>query len=196
MDTPVILVCNVLWYIGAYIAVWAVFILCIIQTVFKESLVMDIYWFFVQTNLDKYITIKKYSFAIETSQKNYNAYTPIWHIWFAYNHVNTLRPRQNGRHFPDDIFKCIFLNENVWITIKISLKFVPKFPINDIPALVQIMAWRRPGDKTMLQKSTCIPNLVIPLFFKYIQKKSARKGESREMYNAMCHANDNPPHSK
>ena len=28
-------------------------------------------------------------------------------------HLNTLRPRQNGRHFPDDVFKCIFLNENV-----------------------------------------------------------------------------------
>ena len=27
--------------------------------------------------------------------------------------INTLRPRQDGRHFPDDIFKCIFLNENV-----------------------------------------------------------------------------------
>ena len=38
---------------------------------------------------------------------------------------NTLRPRQNGRHFPDDIFKCIFVNENVWIAIEISLKFVP-----------------------------------------------------------------------
>ena len=37
---------------------------------------------------------------------------------------NTLRPRQNGRHFPDDIFKSIFLNENVWISIKISLKFI------------------------------------------------------------------------
>ena len=37
-------------------------------------------------------------------------------------HVNTLRPRQNGRHFPDDIFKCIFLDENVLILIKISLK--------------------------------------------------------------------------
>ena len=24
---------------------------------------------------------------------------------------NTLRPKQNGRHFPDDIFKCICLNE-------------------------------------------------------------------------------------
>ena len=63
--------------------------------------------------------------------------------------VNTLRPRQNGRHFADDIFKYIFLNENIWILIKISLKFVPKGPINNIPALVQIMAWRRPGDKPL-----------------------------------------------
>ena len=38
--------------------------------------------------------------------------------------------------FPDDIFKCIFLNENVWIVIKISLKFVLKGPMNNIPALV------------------------------------------------------------
>ena len=50
--------------------------------------------------------------------------------------VNTLRPRQNGRHFADDIFKCILLNENVWSSIKISLKFVRKGPINNIPALV------------------------------------------------------------
>ena len=63
--------------------------------------------------------------------------------------LNTLRPRQNGRHFADDIFMCIFLNENVWIAIKISLKFVPKGPINNIPALVQTMAWRRPGDKPL-----------------------------------------------
>ena len=62
---------------------------------------------------------------------------------------NTLRPGQNGRHFADDIFKCIFSNENVWISIKISLKFVPKGPINNIPALVQIMVWRRPGDKPL-----------------------------------------------
>ena len=48
-----------------------------------------------------------------------------------------------------NIFKCIFLNENAWISIKISLKFVPKGQINNIPALVQIMAWRRPGDKPL-----------------------------------------------
>ena len=63
--------------------------------------------------------------------------------------INTLRPRQNGRHFADDIFKCIFLNENVKISVKISLKSVPMGPINNIPALVQIMAWRRPGDKVL-----------------------------------------------
>ena len=64
-------------------------------------------------------------------------------------HLNTMRQRQNGRHLPDDIFKCISLNENVWISIEISLKFVRKGSINNIPALVQMMAWRRPGDKPL-----------------------------------------------
>ena len=63
--------------------------------------------------------------------------------------INTLRPRQNGRNFADDTFKHIFLNQNVRISIKISLKFVPKSPINYIAALVLIMAWRRPGDKPL-----------------------------------------------
>ena len=63
--------------------------------------------------------------------------------------VNTLRPRQNGRHFPEDIFKCIFLNESIWILIEASLKFVPTGPINNIPALIQIMAWRQPGNKPL-----------------------------------------------
>ena len=43
---------------------------------------------------------------------------------------------QNGRHFADNIFKCIFVNENVRIPIEVSLKFVPKGPINNISALV------------------------------------------------------------
>ena len=63
--------------------------------------------------------------------------------------LNTLRPKQNGCHFADDVFKCIFLNENVWILFKISLNIVPKGPINNIPSLVRIMAWRRPGDKSL-----------------------------------------------
>ena len=61
----------------------------------------------------------------------------------------TLRPRQNGCHFADDSFKRTFLNENFRIPIKNSLNFVPKGPINNIPALAQIMAWRRSGDKPL-----------------------------------------------
>ena len=45
----------------------------------------------------------------------------------------------------DDSFKCIFLNENEKITIRISLKFVPMSPIDIKPVLVQEMAWRRTG---------------------------------------------------
>ena len=70
---------------------------------------------------------------------------------------NTLRPRHNGRHFVDNIFKCIFLNENAWIPVKISLKFVPKGPINNIPALVLIMAWRRSGDKPLSEPMIGLP---------------------------------------
>ena len=49
----------------------------------------------------------------------------------------------------DDTFKRIFLNENLRISIKVSLKFVPKGEINNNPALVMIMAWRRSGDKPL-----------------------------------------------
>ena len=57
-----------------------------------------------------------------------------------------------GRNKIDAISQTTFsnaisFNENVWIPIKISLKFVPKGRINNIPALVLIMAWRRTGDK-------------------------------------------------
>ena len=73
----------------------------------------------------------------------------VWETWSTLTVFNTLRPRQNGRHFPDDFCKWIFLNENVWISIKISPKFVPKGAVNNIPALVLIVAWRRTGDKPL-----------------------------------------------
>ena len=63
--------------------------------------------------------------------------------------VNTLRLKQNGRHFIDNIFKCIFFSENARISIKISLKFVPKGLINNIPTLVEIMAWCQTGNKPL-----------------------------------------------
>ena len=70
----------------------------------------------------------------------------------SWNCINTLRPRQNWRHIADDTFNCILAIENVRSLIEISLKFVPKGPINNIPALVLIMAWRSPGDKPFLHQ--------------------------------------------
>ena len=63
--------------------------------------------------------------------------------------LNNLRSGQNGRHFPDDIFEYIFLNENVWIQIK-SLNYVPYGLIDNMLVLViKTMAWCRPGDNPL-----------------------------------------------
>ena len=59
-----------------------------------------------------------------------------WRLHICAYFINILRSGQNHRHFPDDIFKCIVLNENVWISLR----------INNIPVLAQIMAWHRSGD--------------------------------------------------
>ena len=87
--------------------------------------------------------------------------------------LNAFRPRQNVRHFPGNLFSNAFFNENVQISIKVSLKFVPGGPVNNFPALVQIMAWRRPGDKPLsepmmisLQAHICVtrPQWVIYIY--------------------------------
>ena len=62
---------------------------------------------------------------------------------------NSSPPGQNGRHFADDMFKCISLNENIWMSNKISLKYVSWGLIDNMTALIQIMAWRHPGDKPL-----------------------------------------------
>ena len=64
---------------------------------------------------------------------------------------NTLRLKQDGRHFTDYIFKSPLLKENYCKLIKLSLKFVPRGLINNTPALVQIIVWRRTGPKSLLE---------------------------------------------
>ena len=61
-------------------------------------------------------------------------------------------PMQNCRHFADGFLKRIFFNGNVWISIKTSLTYVPKGPINNESALVQVMALRRKGDKPLSEQ--------------------------------------------
>ena len=89
----------------------------------------------------------------------------------------------NGRHLADDIFKCIFLNENVWIPIKISLTFVPKGRINNIPSLVQIMAWRRPGDKPLSEPlMVSLPTHICVTRPQWVNKPSLVQITSRRLF--------------
>ena len=56
-------------------------------------------------------------------------------------------PEKKWQHFADDSFKCIFMNQKCFISIKISLKFVPEGPIAH--NVVQVMAWCQTGDKPL-----------------------------------------------
>ena len=90
---------------------------------------------------------------------------PQHFLWFynehcAYRWVNSSLPGQHGRHFTEDVFRCTLMNEKFCILIKISLKGVPKGPIGDKPALVEIMAWCQVGDKPFSEQSGTEPNLV------------------------------------
>ena len=55
------------------------------------------------------------------------------------------------RHFQMDFLEWKCMNFDLFT---ISLKFDPRGPVNNIPSLVQIMAWRRPGDKPLSEPMT------------------------------------------
>ena len=111
-----------------------------------------------------------------------------------FNTLSMLRPSQNSRHFPDYIFKCIDLNENVWISLKfggwgwggVVVGWGGGCPINIGSwggvggvqlTLVQIMVWRRPGDKPLAE-----PMMVSLLMHIYICV-------SRSQWVKPCHYN-------
>ena len=78
-------------------------------------------------------------FSYSKNLQDYTIEVKVMKIYMQWL-INSSPPGQFGRKIEDDVFKCIFFNENVRISIKISLKFVPKGPINDKSALVEVMA--------------------------------------------------------
>ena len=64
--------------------------------------------------------------------------------------VNTMRPRQNGRHFVDYISNqfLYMTSDLIWTDLNF-IDCVPKYSRNDIVAVVQIMTWRRTGDNSL-----------------------------------------------
>ena len=54
----------------------------------------------------------------------------------VYLHINLSPPEQNGLHFADDIFRCIFVNDKFRIFIENSPNFIPKVPLRNNLTLV------------------------------------------------------------
>ena len=84
-----------------------------------------------------------------------------------------LKPEQNGCLFADDIFKCIFLNENVQISHEISVKYVPGGLMDAKSALFQVMAWHRTGDNPLPESTRYVEGTptseVTPVTIRYIR---------------------------
>ena len=76
----------------------------------------------------KYLVINLSSTPVSRNRRILNKKT--------HTHINSSPPGQIGHHFADDIFICMFENEKICILIEISLKFIPKDPIDNKPALV------------------------------------------------------------
>ena len=92
-------------------------------------------WCFLDLRLNKPLSKQSWRWWFETPSRL------LWRQCNGALLINTLRPRQNGRRW--------HFQMHVWIPIAISLKFVPEDPVSNIPALVRIVAWRRPGDKLL-----------------------------------------------
>ena len=101
--------------------------------------ITDICWYSWNSGQTGYI--KPMSLTAHTACKKY--------IYVSVLLIHLPLHGQNGRHFADDIFKCFFMNEKFCIAIQIPLKFVPEGPVYNNPALVEIIAWRRIGDKPL-----------------------------------------------
>ena len=105
-----------------------------------------LYFLMLSKTLMKVQSTKYYS--LELSHRYKTHHSPYWpYSLIAY--TSTHLPWTKWPPFRRGISKYIFSNENVWISLKISLKFVSNVRNYNIPALIQIMAWRLPGDKPL-----------------------------------------------
>ena len=110
-----------------------------------ENIVCKMATIFTRLQCVKYSQILSTTPVITIMWDNSYHMVYSWALMFSWTRLitSTLRRRQDGRRFPDDIFKCIFLNENDKIPIQISIKFVPRSPIDNKPAPIHylIQCW-------------------------------------------------------
>ena len=88
---------------------------------------------FFDLRLNKRLSKRSWGWLFETLSRLLWGYCSedIVFYW-RFPDLNILRSRQKCHHVADSIFKCIFLNTNVWIMLVFSLKSVSKSLINNI----------------------------------------------------------------
>ena len=81
-------------------------------------------------------------------------------------------------------FQAHFLERKCQNLIKISLNFVPMSPFDNIPALFQIMAWRRPGDKPLSEAMiVSLPTHICVTRPQWVNIADGKLNLERNMYN-------------
>ena len=88
----------------------------------------------------------------QSMRKKFPCHGVVMSIRNTLDIVNSLT---DGRHFAYNIFKGIFMNEKYFNLIRISPNFVPKDPIDNKSALVQVITLRRTGDKPLPEPFVC-----------------------------------------
>ena len=69
--------------------------------------------------------------GVALNRTRFQSYNFPYHYWSAIGVNVTHLSGQNGRHFADDVFKCICMNEKFCVSNRILLKFIPKCPIDN-----------------------------------------------------------------
>ena len=105
-----------------------------------------------------------------------------------------MRLRQNGRLFADNIFKCIYLNENFWILKRISLKHISYGLIDNMAALVQIIPLSNMAICTQNMQRTwgaIASATIVPRSYSSHHRFSMR-GDLKHCWHTVCHISHNP----
>ena len=114
-----------------------------------------IYENFHENKNNIYISIAKDIMSFKQTRTNQMKWGKGLHILIVRYQIKKqqwgrwLMLRLNGHHFAEDIFECIFLNKNCWISNTCWIKYFPYGPVGNISPLAQILAWYRTGDKPL-----------------------------------------------
>ena len=124
-----------------------------------------------KNDFSSYSSLQMLQYNIHAVNRLYTEHNCI-HLFTAMQ--NASRPKQNGRQFPDDNANCIFLNKNMQISSKVSLKFVLMGPVNNNWAL-SVVQFLEPCSLWLIYSSTVIARSNLRYYHRHCDDNSRIK---------------------